>query len=105
MHSARATTDPTAKPAPGPAVPADRGDRPPDRRARSLDVNQSQTSRPAVDPPSAGLPLDQVRAWLEQVKSDLRKVQARVEFLQFEQTRLQGQHELVSELMTSTTAV
>ena len=64
--------------------------------------------RPApavVDPSGIGLPLDQVRAWLEQVKDDLRKVQARVEFLQFEQTRLQGQHHLVAELISSTTAV
>ena len=49
----------------------------------------------------AGLPLEQVRAWLEQVKDDLRKVQARVEYLQFEQTRLQDQHHLVAELISS----
>ena len=53
----------------------------------------------------AGLPLDQVRAWLEQVKDDLRRVQARVEFLQMEQSRLQGQHHIVAELFSSTTPV
>ena len=56
---------------------------------------QPLTLAEAID---GGLPLDQVRAWLEQVKDDLRKVQARVEFLQFEQNRLQGQHNLVTEL-------
>ena len=103
MHRAEAATDPTSVPAPGPAVPAGRSDQLPSPPVRAVIVASSATSRPAVDPPSAGLPLDQVRAWLEQVKADLRKVQARVEFLQFEQNRLQGQHELVSELMTSTT--
>ena len=53
----------------------------------------------------AGLPLEQVRAWLEQVKDDLRRVQARVEFLQTEQSRLQGQHHIVAELFSSTTPV
>jgi hypothetical protein len=57
------------------------------------------------DANGAGLPLDQVRAWLEQVKEDLRKVQARVEYLQFEQDRLQGQHHLVAELISATTPV
>jgi hypothetical protein len=52
-----------------------------------------------------GLPLDQVRAWFEQVKDDLRKVQARVEYLEFEQTKLQEQHRLVAELVTSTQPV
>jgi len=102
MHQARATTDPEAVPGPSPAVPAVRDERRPDRTARAFGTT-STTPRPAVDPPSAGLPLDQVRAWLEQVKADLRKIQARVEYLQFEQTRLQGQHQLVSELITSTT--
>jgi hypothetical protein len=104
MHQARATTDPQTVPAPAPAVPAVRDESRPDRATRALDI-ASKTPRPAVDPPSAGLPLDQVRAWLEQVKADLRKVQARVEYLQFEQTRLAGQHELVSELISSTTVV
>ena len=63
---------------------------------------QPLTLADAID---GGLPLDQVRAWLEQVKDDLRKVQARVEFLQFEQNRLQGQHNLVSELASVAASV
>jgi hypothetical protein len=100
MHLDRATTDP---PVPGLAVPAGRGEQPPDRSVRPGELVSSSASKAAVGSASAGLPLDQVRAWLEQVKADLRNVQARVEFLQFEQTRLQGQRELVSELMSSTT--
>lgn len=58
--------------------------------------------RPATN---VGLPLDQVRAWLEQVQEDLRKVEARVQYLQLEQTRLQSQHHLVAELISSSTPV
>jgi hypothetical protein len=60
---------------------------------------------PLVVPSEAGLPLDQIRAWLEQVKDDLRQVQARVQHLEHEQVRLQDQHELVAELMTSSSPV
>ena len=104
MHQARTTTGPDPVGAASSAVPLGPEPRP-DRTTRTLEGAVPETSRPAAGPPVAGLPIDQVRAWLEQVKADLRKVQTRVEFLQFEQTRLQGQHELVSELMTSTTSV
>jgi hypothetical protein len=59
-------------------------------------------ARPGTD---VGLPVDQVRAWLEQVEEDLRNVEARVQFLQSEQTRLQSQHQLVAELISSSTPV
>ena len=62
------------------------------------------TPEQLADPHGTDFPLDQVRAWLEQVKDDLRKVQARVEFLQFEQDRLQGQHHLVTELFSAATS-
>lgn len=51
--------------------------------------------------PPVGLPLDQLRAWLDQVESDLQKVQLRLEFLHAEQHRLQGQHRLVEDLIAS----
>jgi len=70
-----------------------------------IDLASRKKTRHTADPATAGLPLDQVRAWLEQVKDDLRKVQARVEYLQFEQTKLQSQHHLVAELISSTTSV
>jgi hypothetical protein len=64
------------------------------------------TAEPIARPTmSVGLPLEQVRAWLEQVQEDLRKVEARVQYLQAEQTRLQGQHQLVAELISSSTPV
>ena len=43
----------------------------------------------------------QLRSWLDQVQSDLEKVQVRIEFLHLEQHRLQDQRELVAELITS----
>lgn len=102
MHEARAATQPEPVPAPDPAVPEVRSDR---RTERTSHQASTSTGGSAIDPPTAGLPLEQVRAWLEKVKGDLRKVQARVEYLQFEQTRLQGQHHLVTELISSTTVV
>ena len=48
---------------------------------------------------------EQVRAWLEQVQDDLRRVQARVEYLQHEQARLESQHRLVAELISSSTPI
>ena len=84
-----APVDPVAPVVPAAAVPV----APP--IATRPPSGQPLTLADAID---GGLPLDQVRAWLEQVKDDLRKVQARVEFLQFEQNRLQGQHNLVAEL-------
>jgi hypothetical protein len=61
---------------------------------------------PMLSPASdVGLPLDQVRAWLDQVQDDLAKVDARVEYLQHEQTRLQEQHRLVAELISSSNPV
>jgi hypothetical protein len=38
---------------------------------------------------------------LEQVKEDLQKVQARLEFLEFEHNRLEDQQQLVAGLMGS----
>jgi hypothetical protein len=65
-----------------------------------------RTPEPSLRPASdVGLPVEQVRAWLEQVQDDLRQVEARVEYLQLEQSRLQSQHQLVAELLSSSTPV
>jgi hypothetical protein len=104
VNRARATTSPEpTEPAPVPVV--DVVDTPlNESMPQVIDLASRKKSR-APEPVTAGLPLEQVRAWLEQVKDDLRKVQARVEYLQFEQTRLQSQHHLVAELMSSTSAI
>ena len=52
-----------------------------------------------------GLPPEQVRAWLQQVQEDLRRIHARLQQLEAEQTRLQEQHHIVAELLTSSTPV
>jgi hypothetical protein len=98
VNLARATA--TAEPTPIPVVAA----APVESVPQVIDLASRKKAR-APEPVTAGLPLEQVRAWLEQVKDDLRKVQARVEYLQFEQTRLQSQHHLVAELMSSTGAI
>ncbi len=113
VHDARATNLADPEPSPSPATPARPA--PVEAAAPVIEVVAATvspapaklrgTTLPVADAGGAGLPLDQVRAWLEQVKEDLRKVQARVEYLQFEQDRLQGQHHLVAELMSATTPV
>lgn len=100
-NRSRATTA-EPSPAPTPAVVAAPEPVPPPAPAPTAPTPRVQLGG---DANGAGLPLDQVRAWLEQVKDDLRKVQARVEYLQFEQDRLQGQHHLVAELISATTPV
>jgi hypothetical protein len=50
--------------------------------------------------PGAGISADQVRAWIEQVEADLRKVRTRVEYLTAEQARLDEQQRLVAQLLT-----
>jgi hypothetical protein len=55
----------------------------------------------APSAPPEGLPLEQLREWLDQVQTDLEKVQVRIEFLHLEQHRLQDQKQLVAELITS----
>ena len=58
-----------------------------------------------LDASRVGLPLDQVRAWLERVQEDLRRIQSRLQYLEAEQMRLQEQHHIVAELLTSSTPV
>ncbi len=63
--------------------------------------NAEPAPEPAPSTPPEGLPLDELRTWLDQVQSDLEKVQVRIEFLHLEQQRLQDQRVLVSELIRS----
>jgi hypothetical protein len=58
---------------------------------------------PHVGMPGAGISPDQVRAWMQQVQDDLRKVRARVEYLRVEQARLDEQQRLMAQLLTSST--
>jgi hypothetical protein len=58
---------------------------------------------PRAGAPSCGLPADQVHEWLEHVQEDLRRVQARLEYLRVEQARLENQQHLLAELLASDT--
>jgi cell division septum initiation protein DivIVA len=65
-----------------------------------------EAARPVMAPSGpVGLPPDQVRAWLEHVQEDLRRIHARLQQLEAEQARLQAQHHIVAELLTSSTPV
>ena len=58
----------------------------------------------AARPAGCGIDPDQVGGWLGRVEDDLRKVRARVEFLEAERARLEVQQRLVSELLASSTS-
>jgi hypothetical protein len=69
------------------------------------EIARSTAPSDGVPGNTVGLPAEQLQAWLDQVQDDLRKVEARVEYLQSEQTRLQSQYQLVAELLAASTPV
>jgi cell division septum initiation protein DivIVA len=65
-------------------------------------VTATQTANlPQVEPGMAGLPQEQVQAWLNHVQADMREVRTRIEYLRAEQSRLESQQRLLAELLTS----
>jgi hypothetical protein len=56
---------------------------------------------PRVEPGTAGLPPEQVQAWLRHVQEDMRQVRTRIEYLRAEQSRLESQQRLLAQLLTS----
>lgn len=54
-----------------------------------------------TDAPVCGLPPEQVHAWLDSVQDQARRVQARIEYLRAEQSRLHDQERLLVELLAS----
>ena len=72
---------------------------------KRAEIEAAPLAVPAATAPTVGLPPEQIRAWLERVKEDLRRIETRVQYLQVEQARLESQHRLVAELITSTTPV
>ena len=61
------------------------------------------TPTPTATRAGCGIDIEQVSMWLERVQDDLRRVRARVEFLEAERSRLDVQQRLVSELLASST--
>ena len=61
------------------------------------------TPAPTTCGAGCGIDTEQVSMWLERVQDDLRRVRARVEFLEAERSRLDVQQRLVSELLASST--
>jgi hypothetical protein len=62
------------------------------------------TSAPAVPPapgatPPTGLPPEQLYTWLEWVQDDLRRIEARIEYLEAARAQLREQERLLGELL------
>ena len=61
------------------------------------------TSRPAREGGAGcGLPPEQVQAWMDTVRADLLRVQARLAYLHLEELRLAEQHRLLTQLLAAT---
>jgi hypothetical protein len=65
-------------------------------------MTTTQTANmPRLESGMAGLPQEQVQAWLQHVQGDMREVRTRIEYLHAEQLRLESQQRLLAELLTS----
>lgn len=54
-----------------------------------------------ANPAPSGLPQEQLQTWLEWVQDDLRRVEARCEYLEAARTQLREQERLLTELLHS----
>jgi len=52
----------------------------------------------------AGLPAEQLYTWLEWVQDDLRRLEARLEYLQTARSQLREQERLLGELLNASSA-
>ena len=59
------------------------------------------TSRNGANTPPTGLPQEQLHTWLEWVQDDLRRVEARLEYLEAARSQLKEQERLLGELLHS----
>ena len=54
-----------------------------------------------ASPAPSGLPQEQLQTWLEWVQDDLRRVEARCDYLEAARTQLREQERLLTELIHS----
>jgi hypothetical protein len=60
---------------------------------------------PAPATPPTGVPIEQMYTWLEWVQDDLRRVEARLEYLEAARGQLREQERLLSELLQSSAPI
>jgi hypothetical protein len=68
--------------------------------ATTTQVPRGTAAEPtAVAAPPAGLPAEQLYTWLEWVQDDLRRLEARLGYLESTRAQLREQERLLSELL------
>ena len=78
----------------------DRGMRRERPMAMSTQLPMSTANGPAASAaPPTGLPAEQLYTWLEWVQDDLRRLEARLDYLESARSQLREQERLLSELL------
>jgi len=68
--------------------------------AMTTQLPRGTASEPAATAaPPTGLPAEQLYTWLEWVQDDLRRLEARLDYLESARTQLREQERLLSELL------
>ena len=78
----------------------DRGTRREEPMAMTTQLPRGTANEPAATAaPPAGLPAEQLYTWLEWVQDDLRRLEARLDYLESARSQLREQERLLSELL------
>ena len=78
----------------------DRGNRGEEPMAMTTQLPRGTANEPAATAaPPTGLPSEQLYTWLEWVQDDLRRLEARLDYLETARTQLQEQERLLTELL------
>jgi len=73
--------------------------------AMTTQLPRGTASEPAATAaPPTGLPAEQLYTWLEWVQDDLRRLEARLEYLQTARSQLREQERLLGELLNASSA-
>ena len=84
----------------------DRGTRGEQPMAMTTQLSRGTANDPAATAaPPTGLPAEQLYTWLEWVQDDLRRLEARLEYLESARSQLREQERLLTELLHASSSL